>query len=87
MPNSLPQGQNNPQKCPRGLYAEQLSGTSFTTPRNKNQKTWLYKILPSVTQSSLEAIPEDSESNLLNSQKMNGFPKLFQITMIKKKLL
>ena len=23
---ALPQGQNNPQKCPLGLYAEQLSG-------------------------------------------------------------
>lgn len=29
-PGSLPSGQNNPQKCPYGLYAEQLSGTAFT---------------------------------------------------------
>jgi homogentisate 1,2-dioxygenase len=29
-PGSLPRGQNNPQKCPYGLYAEQLSGTAFT---------------------------------------------------------
>lgn len=29
-PGALPQGQNNPQKCPYGLYAEQLSGTAFT---------------------------------------------------------
>ena len=29
-PGSLPKGQNNPQKCPYGLYAEQLSGTAFT---------------------------------------------------------
>jgi homogentisate 1,2-dioxygenase len=29
-PGSLPIGQNNPQKCPYGLYAEQLSGTAFT---------------------------------------------------------
>ena len=26
-PNSLPYGQNTPQKCPYGLYAEQISGS------------------------------------------------------------
>jgi len=30
---AIPKGQNNPQKCPFGLYAEQLSGSSFTMPR------------------------------------------------------
>jgi hypothetical protein len=29
---ALPQGQNSPQKCNYGLYAEQLSGTAFTQP-------------------------------------------------------
>ena len=29
-PGALPEGQNNPQKCAYGLYAEQLSGTAFT---------------------------------------------------------
>ena len=29
-PGALPKGQNNPQKCPYGTYAEQLSGTAFT---------------------------------------------------------
>ena len=29
-PGALPEKQNNPQKCPYGLYAEQLSGTAFT---------------------------------------------------------
>mmetsp|Transcript_17303 Transcript_17303/g.18044 ORF Transcript_17303/g.18044 Transcript_17303/m.18044 type:complete len:436 (+) Transcript_17303:145-1452(+) len=48
LPNSLPFGQNSPQKCAYGLYAEQLSGTAFTAPRFKNQRTWLYKIHPSV---------------------------------------
>ena len=41
LPNSLPIGQNNPQKCPRGLYAEQLSGTAFTKPRLQNQFTYV----------------------------------------------
>eukprot|EP01038_Epipyxis_sp_PR26KG_P005794 gene5794-7993_t len=51
LPNSLPQGQNNPQCPPQGLYAEQLSGSSFTAPRYHNMRSWLYKIRPSVQQS------------------------------------
>ncbi len=45
---TLPKGQNSPQKVPHGLYAEQLSGTSFCLPRATNQRVWLYRILPSV---------------------------------------
>ena len=40
VPGSLPVGQNSPLVCPRGLYAEQLSGTSFTTPRAQNLRTY-----------------------------------------------
>ena len=47
LPEALPKGQNNPQKCPYGLYAEQLSGTAFTAPREHNQRSWLYRIRPS----------------------------------------
>ncbi|XP_014241481.1 homogentisate 1,2-dioxygenase [Cimex lectularius] len=47
-PGALPQGQNNPQKCPYGLYAEQLSGAAFTAPREHNERSWLYRIKPSV---------------------------------------
>lgn len=47
-PNALPKNQNSPQKCAYGLYAEQLSGTAFTVPRNRNQRTWFYRIRPSV---------------------------------------
>ncbi|XP_061171238.1 homogentisate 1,2-dioxygenase-like [Saccostrea echinata] len=47
-PGSLPVGQNNPQKCPYGLYAEQLSGSAFTAPRETNKRSWLYRIRPSV---------------------------------------
>ncbi|KAE8747613.1 hypothetical protein FOCC_FOCC005592 [Frankliniella occidentalis] len=47
-PGALPVGQNSPQKCPYGLYAEQLSGTAFTAPRRENRRTWLYRIRPSV---------------------------------------
>ncbi|KAJ2726979.1 hypothetical protein GGI07_000096 [Coemansia sp. Benny D115] len=45
---ALPKGQNTPQVCPYGLYAEQLSGTAFTVGRHGNQRSWLYRIRPSV---------------------------------------
>eukprot|EP00004_Rigifila_ramosa_P009874 TRINITY_DN21659_c0_g1_i1.p1 TRINITY_DN21659_c0_g1~~TRINITY_DN21659_c0_g1_i1.p1 ORF type:complete len:451 (-),score=81.94 TRINITY_DN21659_c0_g1_i1:82-1434(-) len=48
LPNSLPSPHNTPQVCPRGLYAEQLSGTAFTCPRTTNQRSWLYRIRPCV---------------------------------------
>ncbi len=43
---ALPIEQNSPQHNPLGLYAEQLSGTSFTRPRHQNLRSWLYRILP-----------------------------------------
>lgn len=46
LPGALPVGQNSPQRCPYGLYAEQLSGTAFTAPRGSNRRTWLYRIRP-----------------------------------------
>src|SRR3974390_3237262 len=49
LPGALPQGQNSPQRCPYGLYAEQLSGTPFTAPRGANARSWLYRMRPSVT--------------------------------------
>ncbi|TYZ58249.1 hypothetical protein PybrP1_007926 [[Pythium] brassicae (nom. inval.)] len=48
LPNALPAAQNSPQKCAYGLYAEQLSGTAFTLPRGRNQRSWLYRVLPPV---------------------------------------
>lgn len=48
LPGALPQGQNSPQRTPYGLYAEQLSGSPFTAPRGTNERSWLYRIRPSV---------------------------------------
>lgn len=48
LPGALPRGQNSPQRCPYGLYAEQISGTAFTAPRASNARSWLYRIRPSV---------------------------------------
>jgi homogentisate 1,2-dioxygenase len=48
LPGALPVGQNSPQKTPYGLYAEQLSGSPFTAPRGENERSWLYRMRPSV---------------------------------------
>ncbi|KAI0090270.1 Homogentisate 1,2-dioxygenase [Irpex rosettiformis] len=48
IPGVLPIGQNNPQKVKYDLYAEGLNGTPFTTPRGSNERTWFYRIRPSV---------------------------------------
>lgn len=51
LPNALIKGRNSPQKVPYGLYAEQLSGSAFTSPRHTNYHAWLYRIRPSVLHS------------------------------------
>jgi homogentisate 1,2-dioxygenase len=48
LPGALPQGRNSPQRPAYGLYAEQLSGSPFTAPRGANERSWLYRIRPSV---------------------------------------
>ena len=55
---ALPQGQNSPQRCPYGLYAEQISGTAFTAPRHANRRSWLYRIRPSVIQGPSKALED-----------------------------
>ena len=51
LPGALPVGRNSPQRCAYGLYAEQLSGSPFTAPRGANERSWLYRIRPSVKHS------------------------------------
>jgi homogentisate 1,2-dioxygenase len=48
LPGALPVGRNSPQKVTYGLYAEQLSGSPFTAPQATNQRSWLYRIRPTV---------------------------------------
>ena len=48
---ALPIGRNSPQKVSFGLYAEQLSGSAFTAPQEANQRSWLYRIHPTVKHS------------------------------------
>ena len=45
---ALPIGRNSPQKVSYGLYAEQVSGSPFTAPQSSNERTWLYRIRPTV---------------------------------------
>lgn len=56
LPGALPVGRNSPQRCPYGLYAEQLSGTAFTAPRAENRRSWLYRIRPSAMHTPFERI-------------------------------
>ena len=53
---ALPLGQNSPQRPPKGLYAEVLSGTAFTAPRAENLSTWLYRLRPSAMHGAYKRI-------------------------------
>ncbi len=48
LPGALPLTQNSPQHLAYGLYAEQINGTAFTSPRSANLKSWQYRLRPSV---------------------------------------
>ena len=74
LPGALPAGQNNPQRCPYGLYAEQLSGTAFTKPRKENARVWLYRIRPSVQHAPMEALPQSDTFGGVHSLDMNPDP-------------
>ena len=43
---ALPKGRNSPQRPAYGLYTEQLSGSSFTSARHENRRSWLYRMRP-----------------------------------------
>jgi homogentisate 1,2-dioxygenase len=57
LPGALPRGRNSPQRCPFGLYAEQLSGTAFTAPRAVNRRSWLYRIRPALSHQPFQRFP------------------------------
>jgi homogentisate 1,2-dioxygenase len=54
VPGALPVGRNSPQRAPKGLYAELLSGAAFTAPRAENRRTWMYRRQPSVVAGAYE---------------------------------
>lgn len=67
-PGALPVGQNSPQVCPYGLYAEQLSGTAFTAPRSENKRSWLYRIRPCVGHDPYKAFNRSNVTHDWNEQ-------------------
>lgn len=68
---ALPIGRNSPQRPPLGLYAEQLSGTAFTAPRNQNRRSWLYRLQPSAVHRSYHAY---AGASALRSGPFNDIP-------------
>lgn len=67
LPGALPVGRNSPQRCPYGLYAEQISGTAFTAPRATNRRAWLYRIRPSAMHGPFEALDHEALTNEFNA--------------------
>jgi homogentisate 1,2-dioxygenase len=63
LPGALPVGRNSPQKCPYGLYAEQLSGTAFTALRGANRRTWMYRIRPGAVHKPFRRIDNGRMTN------------------------
>jgi len=58
LPGALPAYQCSPQEVPYGLYAEQLSGTAFTAPRDRNLRTWTYRLRPSAAHGPFRPVEE-----------------------------
>ncbi|KAJ5460934.1 homogentisate 1-2-dioxygenase [Penicillium daleae] len=46
IPGALPIGQNSPQICAYGLYAEQITGSSFAAPRSGSMRNFVYRRRP-----------------------------------------
>ena len=64
---ALPVGQNSPQRAPRGLYAEGISGSAFTAPRAENLNLWLYKLRPSAMHPPFKPTAGRKNAGLLRS--------------------
>jgi homogentisate 1,2-dioxygenase len=53
---ALPLEQNSPQRPPKGLYTEGISGTAFTAPRAENLSTWMYRLRPSAMHAAYKRV-------------------------------
>ena len=79
---ALPVGRNSPQRPPKGLYPEVLSGSAFTAPRAENRSTWLYKLRPSamhgpyrrIKDGGLRSAPFDEVETSPNRLRWNPLP-------------
>lgn len=70
---ALPETQNAPQACPYGLYAEQLSGSSFTRPRALNLHSWVYRTYPSVVHSDYTPYGKEKVLRFAKDQAPNPY--------------
>lgn len=70
-PGALPVDQNSPQKAPKGLYPEQLTGTAFTVARAQNLYSWLYRIRPSVKHKPFRPLKELTEKTFFKPKHLN----------------
>jgi homogentisate 1,2-dioxygenase len=71
---ALPVGQNSPQRAPRGLYAEGVSGSAFTAPRADNLSAWLYKLRPSAMHGPYQPMDSRRNAALLRSGPFDEVP-------------
>src|SRR3989442_6053828 len=58
VPGALPVGQNARQGPRKDLYAEVISGPSFTAPRAENPSAWLYRLRPSAMHAPFRRIDD-----------------------------
>lgn len=73
LPDAIPKLGNTPMRCPYNLYAEQLSGTSFTTPRVHNRRSWLYKIRPTAAHAPFRPVKKDPRVEEKNASLKPGY--------------
>jgi homogentisate 1,2-dioxygenase len=53
---ALSVGRNSPQQAAFGLYAEQVSGSAFTAPRDHNLRSWQYRLCPAAEHTPYQQI-------------------------------
>jgi homogentisate 1,2-dioxygenase len=64
LPGALPAHRNSPQRAPYGLYAEQISGTSFSAPRHQNRRSWLYRIRPAAMHQPFQLLGNNGNGSI-----------------------
>lgn len=77
IPGALPVGQNSPQLCPYGLYAEQITGTSFAADRARSMRNFVYRRRPACVHGKFSKIEDNPsvEASFLNSSvKVHNVP-------------
>jgi homogentisate 1,2-dioxygenase len=52
LPGALPQGMNSPQKCNTAFMASSFPAPPSPRLRHQNERTWCYRIRPSVKHSA-----------------------------------